>query len=155
VYTLRSLQLASSRWPNAGTRPIRNAQRTCNTVPALVNTRAVAYYKQPVLTPVLSYIWRWFYQYCSWVRYCRTDLRGLHTRMCCLRLTHVRHGRKALRRSEYNSLDFGSGVKIPIVKLNCDDISKGKTLRFFPLCPIWRSLYRLEIEKISTFLKYI
>jgi len=49
----------------------------CNTVPVLVNTGAVAHYRQPVLAPVLSYIWVGmitFYQYCSSVRYCRTVL---------------------------------------------------------------------------------
>jgi len=60
-------------------------------------------------------------------------IKRRHTSMtlCCLRFTHVRHRQNAFTQTEWNSLNLGSRVKIPIRKLNYDNISKSKTLRFF------------------------
>ena len=60
-----------------------------------------------------------------------SPLRGRYTRMCCLRLTHVRHRQNAFRQSEYNSLNLGFRVKTPITKLKDNNIPEGKTVRFF------------------------
>jgi len=59
------------------------------------------------------------------------SLRGRHTRMRCLRLTHVQYRQNMFSQSGYKSLNFSSGVKIPIIKLSCDNIFEGKSLRFF------------------------
>jgi len=49
--------------------------------------------------------------------------------MCCLRLTHIRYKQNAFTQSEYKTLNYGSRVKIPTIKINCDNISDGKSLR--------------------------
>jgi len=51
--------------------------------------------------------------------------------MCGLRLTPVRHRQTVLTQSEKNSLNFDSRIKIPNIKLNCDNISEGRSLHFF------------------------
>jgi len=59
------------------------------------------------------------------------SLRRRLTSIFCLCLTHLRHGQNAFMQSQQNSLNFGSRVKyIPILKLNCDNISEAKTLCF-------------------------
>jgi len=41
------------------------------------------------------------------------------------------------------------------MKLNCDNISKRKSFRFFFIIPNLTFIYRLEIATISKFLKYL
>jgi len=44
-------------------------------------------------------------------------LRGCHT------LTNVQHSQNVFTHPGYNSLNFGFRVKIPIVQLNCENIT--------------------------------
>jgi len=75
--------------------------------------------------------------------------------MCCLRLTHVRYRQNAFMQSQYKSHNFGSRVKIPIGKLNWDNISEGNSFRFFHYTQNNVHYIVYEIVKMSTFLKYL
>jgi len=48
----------------------------------------------------------------------------------------VWHRQSAFTHSEYNSLNFGSIVKTPIIILKYNIILEGKTMIFFPLFPL-------------------
>lgn len=54
---------------------------------------------------------------------------------CAVSVSYERYIQNAFTQFKYNSLNFVSRIKIPIIKLNCDRIYKGKSLRF-PIYPI-------------------